>query len=260
MTVLVVPEDFRKDQFILKPLLSRLLASLGKPRATVRICQDPLLGGVEEALKTERIAEIVDRYGGRVQVILLCIDRDGNPGRRRRLDQLEEKWCRSSCCASTATATPDGAGASISSKKSSARGSRRRGVGRDRDVGAGRGEASPEVGLGGRACRSARQGTVLRRAGEATRRRRRPRWRPEGAGRRSRPPNRRGPPEMPGALRRPGQASGVDRPRRLSAPGGSESVARRPDAVPRAIVNPARRLNPRRPASFTPPIHRIVCR
>ena len=88
MTVLVVPEDFRKDQFILKPLLSRLLASLGKPRATVRICQDPLLGGVEEALKTERIAEIVDRY--RVQVILLCIDRDGNPGRRRRLDQLEK--------------------------------------------------------------------------------------------------------------------------------------------------------------------------
>ena len=35
MKVLVVPEDFRKDQFILKPLLSHLLASLGKPRATV---------------------------------------------------------------------------------------------------------------------------------------------------------------------------------------------------------------------------------
>ena len=92
MTVLVVPEDFRKDQFILKPLLSRLLASLGKRRATVRVCQDPLLGGVGEALKTERIAEIVDRYGGRVQVILLCIDRDGDPGRCRRLDQLEKKF------------------------------------------------------------------------------------------------------------------------------------------------------------------------
>ena len=92
MTVLVVPEDFRKDQFILKPLLSRLLASLGKPRATVRVCQDPLLGGVGEALKTERIAEIVDRYGGRVQVILLCVDRDGDAGRRRRLDQLEQKF------------------------------------------------------------------------------------------------------------------------------------------------------------------------
>ena len=92
MTVLIVPEDFRKDQFILKPLFSRLLASLGKPHATVRVCQDPLLGGVGEALKSERIAEIVDLYGGRVQVILLCIDRDGNTGRRQRLDQLEEEF------------------------------------------------------------------------------------------------------------------------------------------------------------------------
>ncbi len=86
MTVLVVPEDFRRDQFILKPLLSKLLASLGKRRATVRVCQDPLLGGVGEALKTERVAEIVARYGGRVQVILLCVDRDGDTGRRQRLD------------------------------------------------------------------------------------------------------------------------------------------------------------------------------
>ena len=92
MTVLVVPEDFRKNQFILKPLLSRLLASLGKPRATVRVCQDPLLGGVGEAFKSERIAEIVDRCGGRVQVILLCIDRDGDTGRRQRLDQLEQQF------------------------------------------------------------------------------------------------------------------------------------------------------------------------
>ena len=92
MTVLIVPEDFRKDQFILKPLFSRLLASMGKPWAKVRVCQDPLLGGVGEALKSERIAEITERYGGRVQVILLCIDRDGDPGRRQRLDQLQEEF------------------------------------------------------------------------------------------------------------------------------------------------------------------------
>ena len=92
MTVLIVPEDFRKDQFILKPLFSRLLAALGKPRAKVRVCQDPLLGGVGEALKSERIEEIVERYGGMVQVILLCIDRDGDTGRRQRLDQLENQF------------------------------------------------------------------------------------------------------------------------------------------------------------------------
>ena len=92
MKALIVPEDFRRDQFILKPLFSKLLASLGKPRATVRVCQNPLLGGVGEALKSERVAEIVDRDGGSVQVILLCIDRDGNTGRRQRLDQLEEEF------------------------------------------------------------------------------------------------------------------------------------------------------------------------
>lgn len=92
MKVLIVPEDFRQDQFVLKPLFSRLLASLGKPRATVRICQNPLLGGIGEALKSESVAEIVDRYGGSVNVILLCIDRDGNPGRRQRLDHLEEEF------------------------------------------------------------------------------------------------------------------------------------------------------------------------
>ena len=58
MTILIVPEDFRRDQFILKPLFSRLFASLGKPNAIVRVCQDPLLGGVGEALKSERLSEI----------------------------------------------------------------------------------------------------------------------------------------------------------------------------------------------------------
>ena len=91
MKVLIVPEDFSKDQFILKPLFSRLLASMGKPRAKVRVCRDPLLGGIDEALKAERIAEIVDRYGDEVRIIILCVDRDGKPGRRLRLANIERK-------------------------------------------------------------------------------------------------------------------------------------------------------------------------
>ena len=91
MTVLIVPENFSKDQFILKPIFSRLLASMGKPRAKVHVCRDPLLGGVDEALKVERIAGIVDRYGGRARIIILCVDRDGKPGRRLRLDNMERE-------------------------------------------------------------------------------------------------------------------------------------------------------------------------
>ena len=92
MNVLVIPEDFRKDQYILKPIFGRLLRSIGSPRAKVRVCQDPLLGGVDEATKSERIAEIVARYDGMTDIFVLCVDRDGDVNRRRRLDQLERKF------------------------------------------------------------------------------------------------------------------------------------------------------------------------
>ena len=51
MNVLVIPEDFRKDQYILKRLFRRLFQDLGKPAAHVVVCQDPLLGGIGEALE-----------------------------------------------------------------------------------------------------------------------------------------------------------------------------------------------------------------
>ena len=92
MKVLVIPEDFRKDQYILKPLFERLLRSMGRRNARVRVCQAPLLGGIGEATKSERIAEIVKRYDGMTDVFVLCVDRDGERGRRRRLDDIEEEF------------------------------------------------------------------------------------------------------------------------------------------------------------------------
>lgn len=86
--VLIVPEDFRKDQYVLKPIIERLLDTL-TPRARVRVCQDPLLGGVGEALKSERILDILDRYRGMVDLFLLIVDRDCDPNRRAKLDHLE---------------------------------------------------------------------------------------------------------------------------------------------------------------------------
>ena len=92
MNVLIIPEDFRNDQHILKPLISRLFRDLGAAAARVRMCQDPLLGGVSEALKSERLREIADMYGGMVDVFILCVDRDGVAGRRQRLDQVESEF------------------------------------------------------------------------------------------------------------------------------------------------------------------------
>jgi hypothetical protein len=91
MRVLVIPEDYRKDQYVLDPIIRAMMSALGKPRAKVEICRDPLLGGVVEALKWDRIVEILDQNQGMVQLFLLCVDRDGLPGRRDALDSLEKK-------------------------------------------------------------------------------------------------------------------------------------------------------------------------
>lgn len=89
MNVLVIPEDFRKDQYMLKPLMIAMLEACGK-KARVRVCQDPLLGGVSEALKWERIAAIIDRYP-MVDLFILCVDRDGQSGRKTALVAIEKQ-------------------------------------------------------------------------------------------------------------------------------------------------------------------------
>ena len=91
MNVLIIPEDFRYDQHILKPLFSRLFQSIGRRRVHVAVCRDPLLGGVSEALKSERVEEIVNT-GGMTDIFILCIDRDGNTNRRQILNRLESEF------------------------------------------------------------------------------------------------------------------------------------------------------------------------
>ena len=92
MNVLIIPEDFRKDQYILKPLFSRLFQAIGRRRARVEICREPLLGGVTEALKSERIAEVISKHDGMTDIFILCVDRDSNTSRRQRLDSLEAEF------------------------------------------------------------------------------------------------------------------------------------------------------------------------
>ncbi len=90
MNVLIIPEDFRKDQYIVAPLIRKMLAQIGKANANVAICRDPLMGGISEATKWERIQEVIDMYP-MVQVFLLIVDRDGIETRRLTLDRLEQK-------------------------------------------------------------------------------------------------------------------------------------------------------------------------
>ncbi len=91
MNVLIIPEDFRKDQYILKPLFTKLFQRLGAPAVQVAICREPLLGGIGEALKLERIAEIVEQQAPMRDILILCVDRDGEVGRRQSLDYIESE-------------------------------------------------------------------------------------------------------------------------------------------------------------------------
>lgn len=51
-----------------------------------------LLRGVNEALKPERIAEVVSQHGGMTHIFILCVDRGGDRGRRQRLDEIEKEF------------------------------------------------------------------------------------------------------------------------------------------------------------------------
>ena len=53
------------------------------------MCLDPLLRGVQEALKIENLRSIIDRYAGMIDVFLLCIYRDGQVELRQKLDTIE---------------------------------------------------------------------------------------------------------------------------------------------------------------------------
>ena len=91
MNVLLIPEDFRKDQFVLKPIVQAIFAAAGKPHANVQTCMDPLLGGIDQAMSWERLDEIIDQYKGMVHLFLLLVDRDGEKTRRAALDALEAR-------------------------------------------------------------------------------------------------------------------------------------------------------------------------
>lgn len=90
VNVLIIPEDFRKDQYVLRPIIEAMMKAHGV-KARVNVCTDPLLGGIGEALKWERLVQILDQYRGMVRLFLLLVDRDCDVNRRTRLDNLEAR-------------------------------------------------------------------------------------------------------------------------------------------------------------------------
>lgn len=91
MNVLIILEDFVNDESMVLPIVRAMMVAIGKPKAKVTVCKNPRLRGHAEALRWEKIQEILERYGGMTDLFLVCVDRDGNEDRRAKLDGLEKK-------------------------------------------------------------------------------------------------------------------------------------------------------------------------
>ena len=93
MNVLIIPEDFplRSALCFQTPVLTAPSNPLVGGVYISTFAAIPLLGGVSEALKSERIGEIVRKHGGMTDIFILCIDRDGDTNRRQSLNRLESR-------------------------------------------------------------------------------------------------------------------------------------------------------------------------
>lgn len=83
--VLVVPEDPTYNGDILGPLIQRMLAECGKPKAKVLVLTNPKVRGYEHA--RDRLLEILDRYS-HFDLFLFLVDADGKD-KTKAFDGLE---------------------------------------------------------------------------------------------------------------------------------------------------------------------------
>lgn len=94
MRVAIIAEDFRKDQFLLKPICEAMMASLGRPSSRVVVLTDPAFRGVGDVLRRERMQRALDLNKGMFDLFLLIVDRDGDDKRHSAITEME-RWARS---------------------------------------------------------------------------------------------------------------------------------------------------------------------
>ena len=90
MNVLVLAEDFVKDELLLLPIIQAMMKAVGKPQAKVKVCKDPRFHGTGEALSGS-LSSRAEPASGMFDLFLLCVDRDGDANRQAKLDNLETR-------------------------------------------------------------------------------------------------------------------------------------------------------------------------
>jgi hypothetical protein len=89
MRVIVIPEGVQYDHLILRPIFSAMFHHLGKRHAKIDI-HSPGVRGFDAVRRIDYILAIIADFPT-ADLIVLCVDRDGDPHRREALDDLESK-------------------------------------------------------------------------------------------------------------------------------------------------------------------------
>lgn len=89
MKVLIIPEDPKLDQYILRPVVERMMADLGVA-ARVEVLWDPRLRSVSQALDPATVRKIV-AANRMVDLFLLMVDRDCESDRAARARTREDE-------------------------------------------------------------------------------------------------------------------------------------------------------------------------
>lgn len=74
MRVLIIPEDPTLDRYVLGPVVEKIFDDLGR-RPRIDVLADPHLSGVEQALDSATLAEIIED-NPMIDLFLLLVDRD----------------------------------------------------------------------------------------------------------------------------------------------------------------------------------------
>jgi len=95
--VLVIPEDPTNNGYILRPLVTRIMAEVGRPHARVQVLTNPRVMGFAQAVQAMR-GQLADRYAF-YDLWLFLPDADVAAGLPDLEAEMSQRGIRLMCCA-----------------------------------------------------------------------------------------------------------------------------------------------------------------
>lgn len=81
----IVCEDHTLDQFVVRPVVEKLLAAIGRKNARIKVVTKPQLRGYADVRK--QACSILRLYGAVSDVVIFAVDADGEDGEEGRPDR-----------------------------------------------------------------------------------------------------------------------------------------------------------------------------